>query len=172
MAEHDEGDALLHRPLPRSLGDGTPAAPRLVVDVWLAVPEPAGWRVLLLRRTPVEGGFWQGVSGSVERDDAHLAAAAHREIREETGFEEGVEVFDLGRWIEFTGLRSGRAFRKRSLGALLPGHAGPHSVRLSDEHEEARLCTFDEARALVMFPENREELTTLEERVRGRGAGA
>ena len=172
MSEHDPAEALLHAPLPLSLGDGTAAAPRLVVDIWLAVPGGEGWRVLLLRRTPREGGFWQGVSGSVEREDLHLAAAARREIREETGYDEGVVLFDLGRWVEFEGLRSGRAFRKRSLGALLPSHAGPASVRLSDEHDEARLVTFDEARALVLFPVNREELTTLEERVRRRGGGA
>lgn len=172
MGPDDDGEALLLAPLPRSLGDGTPGAPRLVVDIWLAVPGRDGCRVLLLRRTPVEGGFWQGVSGSVERYDAHLADAARREIREETGYDEGVVVFDLGRWVEFEGLRSGRAFRKRSLGALLPTHAGPTTVRLSDEHEEARLVTFEEARALVLFPVNREELTTLEERVRRPGNGA
>jgi 8-oxo-dGTP pyrophosphatase MutT (NUDIX family) len=172
MALHDDAEALLHAPLPRSLGDGTAAAPRLVVDIWLAVPEREGCRVLLLKRTEAEGGFWQGVSGSVEREDAHLAAAARREIREETGYDEGVVLFDLGRWVEFAGLRSGRAFRKRSLGALLPAHAGPASVRLSDEHDAARLVTFDEARALVMFPVNREELTALEERVRARTGGA
>lgn len=167
-----KAEALLHAPLPCSLGDGTPASPRLIVDVWLAVPAPEAWRVLLLKRTALEGGFWQGVSGSVERGDAHLAAAARREIQEETGFREGVEVLDLGRWVEFAGLRSGRAFRKRSLGAVLPPHAGPATVRLSDEHEEARLVTFDEARALVLFPVNREELTTLEDRVRRRAGGA
>jgi 8-oxo-dGTP pyrophosphatase MutT (NUDIX family) len=164
-------EELLHAPLPRSLGDGTRGAPRLVVDVWLAVPGP-DWRVLLLRRTLAEGGFWQGVSGSVERGDPHLGGAARREIREETGYHEGVEVFDLGRWVEFEGLRSGRAFKKRSLGALLPAHAGPGTVRLSDEHDEARLVTFEEARALVLFPVNREELMALEERVRGRRRGA
>jgi 8-oxo-dGTP pyrophosphatase MutT (NUDIX family) len=160
----DREDVLL-APLPASLGDGTAAAPRLVVDVWLAVPHASGWRVLMLKRTPAEGGFWQGVSGSVETYDAHLMAAGLREIREETGFEAGVRVFDLGRWVDFAGLKSGRAFRKRSLGAVLPPHASPATVRLSDEHEDARLLTFAEAAALVQFPTNREELAALQVRV-------
>ena len=165
-----DSDALLLQPLPATLGDGSVAAPRLVVDVWLAVPHANGWRMLMLRRTPEEGGFWQGVSGAVETYDAHLAAAALREIGEETGFTSGVRVFDLGRWIDFSGLRSGRALRKRSLGALLPAHASPDTVRLSDEHDAARLTTFAEAAALVRFPENREELAALEARiVRGLG---
>jgi lipoyl(octanoyl) transferase len=156
---------VLRAPLPDSLGDGTAAAPRIVVDVWLAVPHPGGWRMLMLRRTPEEGGFWQGVSGSVEAYDAHLEAAALREIGEETGFGPGIRVIDLGRWIDFSGLRSGRALRKRSLGALLPADASPETVRLSDEHDAARLTTFAEARALVRFPENREEVAALEARV-------
>ena len=158
-------DDILRAPLPPSLGDGTAAAPRLVVDVWLAVPHPDGWRVLMLRRTPEEGGFWQGVSGSIETWDAHLEAAALREIGEETGFGPGIRLIDLGRWIDFSGLRSGRALRKRSLGALLPPHASPDTVRLSDEHDAARLTTFAEARALVRFPVNREELAALEARI-------
>jgi lipoyl(octanoyl) transferase len=148
--------------LPASLGEGTPDSPRLVVDILLAVPLPEGWRLLFLRRRPEQGGFWQGVSGRVEAFDAHLEAAARREIREETGYAHEVEVLDLGRWVEFVSPLSGRSFRKRVLGALLPAHAGPHTIRLSDEHEEARLVTFAEAHALVRFPENRIELADFE----------
>lgn len=158
--------ALLRAPLPASLGDGTPDSPRWVVDVWLAVPGGAGWRALMLRRRPDQGGFWQGVSGGVERTDACLLAAALREIREETGYSEGVSVFDLGRWIAFTSRASGRSFVKRSLGAVLPPHAGPDTLALSDEHDQARLVTFEEARRLVSFAENLDELTTLESLVR------
>ena len=168
----EPNDALLEPPVPAPLGEGTPASPRLVVDTWLAVPGVPGagspaWRVLLLLRQPDQGGFWQGVSGRVEAVDASLAAAARREIQEETGYVEGVRVFDLGRWVEFTSPWSGRTFRKRSLGAVLPAHAGPSTVRLSDEHAEARLVGFEEARALVRFPENREELDALEAHVVG-----
>jgi hypothetical protein len=54
---------------------------------------------------------------------------------------------------------------KRSLGAILPRDLDPQSVVLCDEHEAVRLVTFDEARSLVRFPENVEELTALERRV-------
>ncbi len=159
------GPGVLWAPLPPSLGEGTPASPRLVVDVLLAVPAPGAWRLLMLLRRPEQGGFWQGVSGRVETFDAHLEAAARREIGEETGYTQGVEIFDLERWVEFVSPLSGRSFRKRCLGALLPPHAGPATVRLSDEHGEARLTSFEEALALVRFPENRDELRALEARL-------
>jgi 8-oxo-dGTP pyrophosphatase MutT (NUDIX family) len=152
------------------LGDGSEAAPRLVVDVWPAVATPEGWRVLLLRRSPQKGGFWQGVSGRVEPFDASLEAAALREIREETGIAKDVEVFDLGRWIDFVGPMSRLRFRKRSLGAVLPAATRPEGVRLSHEHLEARLVTPSEARALVSFPVNVEELLQLEQHLSRRGA--
>jgi 8-oxo-dGTP pyrophosphatase MutT (NUDIX family) len=162
-------DALLIAPLPASLGDGTPDSPRWIVDVWLAVPRGPAWLALLLKRREDQGGFWQGVSGGVEPTDPHLLGAARREIGEETGYADGVEVFDLGRWIRFTSRATGRTFVKRSLGAVLPARAGPDGVTLCEEHEEARLVSFDEARRLVSFPENVDELTTLETMVRARG---
>jgi 8-oxo-dGTP pyrophosphatase MutT (NUDIX family) len=147
------------------LGDGTPERPRVVVDVWLAVPTDAGWRALMLRRAPERGGFWQGVSGRVEADDDSLAHAARREIREEIGLSDGVAVLDLGRWIEFTGPRSGLCFRKRSLGATLPAGTRPETLVLSHEHDRARLVTFEEARGMIAFPENAAELEALERRL-------
>jgi len=118
--------------------------------------------VLLLRRAPGHGGFWQGVSGRVEAEDASLAHAALREIREETGIAQGVSVFDLGRWIEFRGF-TGTVYRKRSLGAVLPPGTALASIALSDEHDRAALLTFDEARAKIRWPENAEELVALEQ---------
>jgi 8-oxo-dGTP pyrophosphatase MutT (NUDIX family) len=139
------------------------------VDVWPAVRAVGAWCLLLLRRTPERGGFWQGVSGRVEAFDRSLEAAALREIREETGIAEGVELLDLDRWVEFTGPQSGRRFKKRSLGAVLPVGTSPVTVKLSHEHVEVRLVTFEEARGLVSFDVNREELTAFEARLVTRG---
>jgi 8-oxo-dGTP pyrophosphatase MutT (NUDIX family) len=116
----------------------------------------------MLHRCAAHGGFWQGVSGRVEGSDASLAAAAQREIEEETGIAGPLAILDLGRWIHFTSPHSGTRFLKRSLGAVLPAGTSASSVRLSEEHDEARVVTFDQARALVRFRENVEELRALE----------
>jgi 8-oxo-dGTP pyrophosphatase MutT (NUDIX family) len=159
-----ESQAPLERPV-GDLGDGSTTRPRLVVDVWLAVPTAEGWRALMLRRSPERGGFWQGVSGRVEAFDASLEAAARREIREETGLALGIEILDLGRWIEFRSPRSGLRYRKRSMGARLPAGTGPETLCLCHEHDRARLVPFEEARRMVLFPANRAELETLEARL-------
>jgi lipoyl(octanoyl) transferase len=147
---------------PGTLGKGTPEEPRLVIEAWLAVPVEREWRCLLLRRTQASGGYWQGVSGRVEAFDASFRAAALREIREETGLAEGVELVDLGRTRDFRGLLSGTHFRSRGLGARLPEGTTAARVRLSDEHDAVELLTFAEARSRLRFPENVRELLAWE----------
>jgi lipoyl(octanoyl) transferase len=54
------------------------------------VPVAPDGRILLLRRAPERGGFWQPVTGRVEGGESP-AAAARRELREETGADVPVE---------------------------------------------------------------------------------
>jgi lipoyl(octanoyl) transferase len=56
----------------------------LTVLVYIVAPSGSTHEFLLLRRLPTRGGFWQGVSGSVESGEA-LDEAAIRELFEETG---------------------------------------------------------------------------------------
>jgi dATP pyrophosphohydrolase len=58
---------------------------KLKVQVWIYRENPRGTlEVLLLRLKPARGGYWQPVTGGVERDE-DLKTAALREAREETG---------------------------------------------------------------------------------------
>ena len=157
---------------PGPLGSGTPEDPRLVVESWLAIPGADGWRLLVLRRTPQSGGFWQGVSGRVEAFDRSLRAAALREIREETGLDAGIEIVDLELWTTFRGPMSGATFRKRSLAAILPPTVTAASIRLSDEHDAAEILSIADARRRLRFRPNQDELDALERLLATRGPAA
>ncbi|HUJ77478.1 MAG TPA: NUDIX domain-containing protein, partial [Thermoplasmata archaeon] len=65
----------------------SPPAPPIAqecVEGYLFVRDPPS--LLLLRRPPARGGIWVPVSGKIEPTDATPAAAARREVLEETGF--------------------------------------------------------------------------------------
>ncbi|MGH9021471.1 MAG: dihydroneopterin triphosphate diphosphatase [Acidimicrobiales bacterium] len=60
----------------------------------LVVVHTADLQILLLERASPNGqksaGMWQSVTGSREPGDADLAATARRELREETGLDDGI----------------------------------------------------------------------------------
>jgi len=67
---------------------------KLPVSV-LVVVHAAGREVLLLERK-ARPGFWQSVTGSLDRVDELPAAAARREVFEETGIQ--TQLQDVRRW--------------------------------------------------------------------------
>lgn len=68
--------------------------PKLPVSV-LVIVHTAEREVLLLERK-TRPGFWQSVTGSLDRMDEPAVEAARRELREETGIEARTQ--DLRRW--------------------------------------------------------------------------
>jgi lipoyl(octanoyl) transferase len=107
-------------------------------------------RVLLLERTKERGGFWQILTGRIERGESPLLAAA-REIHEETGFSPRLdEIRDLGYTHAFAlGGRVPPLFAQET-SFVLKLSAGSEPV-LSDEHVRHQWCTPEEAQRRVPF---------------------
>lgn len=66
-------------------GESSPSAYKIPVSV-LVVIHTADLLVLMMERAKWPG-FWQSVTGSLDREDEPLRAAAIREVREETGID-------------------------------------------------------------------------------------
>lgn len=128
-----------------------------LVDCWMfrightsrSVERP---EILLIRRAPgrILPGLWQCVSGSLEAGE-RVAAAALRELAEETGFGaadiEGFYDLDLVNQFHepsVDGIVTAAVFAVR----LRPG-AEP---RLSNEHDGARWHDLEEAHQQVIWP--------------------
>jgi 8-oxo-dGTP pyrophosphatase MutT (NUDIX family) len=128
-----------------------------LVDCWIfrvvhssrSVPNT---EILLLRRAPgrILPGLWQGVSGSLERDD-RVAMGALRELREETGF--GPDDIEA-----FYDLDLVNQFHEPSYDAVVTAAIFAVRVRpgseptLSHEHDAARWLPIDEAHTTVVWP--------------------
>jgi lipoyl(octanoyl) transferase len=134
--------------LERALVPG-PAALRTVS----VVPVGSDGRVLLLKRAPGRGGFWQPVTGRIEPGET-AAEAARRELREETGADVAVEPLGYRHGFAIDHAVMGRApgpvrgADEEAFMARLPAGFEP---RLSEEHVELAWHPPEEAAAIPRF---------------------
>ncbi len=129
----------------------SPLRPDLV-DCWIYREVAGGAEILLIRRSPgrILPGLWQCVSGSVEAGE-RIAAAALREVHEETGFEaSAIEAF--------FDLDLVNQFHEPSVDAVLSAavfavRVAPDAAeRLSHEHDGARWLPLEDALREVIWP--------------------
>ena len=116
-----------------------------------------GWRYLLLHRLRERNGFWQGASGGVKWGEA-LQDAARRELFEETG----LHPLELLR----TGCSHTYAVQKEwsywytpdtpqiAEHVFLALVRGEQPVLSPEEHDDWRWRTYEEALALLSWPED------------------
>lgn len=130
-------------------------ADRRSVSVFAFVAEPLA--VLLLRRPASRAAGWQPVTGRVEPGDATLDAACVRELAEEAALPPPAEMLDLGIESEFVGY-DGVTYRQRAFAAR---YATRLNAAKSEEHEELRWASLDEALALLRWDEDKDALRAL-----------
>lgn len=115
---------------------------------------------LMLKRAPKRGGFWQPVTGNVEEGES-FEVAALREVQEELGITNIIELIDTKYSYEFTD--NGIDQFERIFGVQV---SVDQTVRLSPEHTEYQWATKDEALNIYLkYPGNKEGLRWLHQKV-------
>ncbi|MBX5480735.1 MAG: lipoyl(octanoyl) transferase LipB [Myxococcaceae bacterium] len=104
-------------------------------------------KVLLLKRTPERGGFWQLVTGTVESGETPNAAAA-REVREETGRALEVRPLDYVHAFAFGETTPPGLVEETAFAAAWPDDA-PVSI---DPREHTELAWVSVAEAMERLP--------------------
>lgn len=102
-----------------------------------------GDELLVVHRSPENGGYWHLVAGGVEEGEGDPEAAV-RELREETGLDAGVEP--LHRPFDYDGMH---------VEAFVADAPHGWEPQLDWEHDDYRWCTRAEAAELLYWPEPR-----------------
>ncbi|MBC7782158.1 MAG: dihydroneopterin triphosphate diphosphatase [Proteobacteria bacterium] len=132
----------------------------------LVVIHTQAWEVLILERSD-RPGFWQSVTGSIDRVDEPLAQTARREVEEETGID--VRSGRLVDWEHSNRFEIYPHWRARYgpgvtvnvehvFGLALPARV---PVTISREHTRYAWLPWDEAAARVFSPTNVEAIRRL-----------
>lgn len=107
--------------------------------------------LLLFRRPPARGSIWVPVSGKVEPEDPDLPAALRRELTEEAGAREVLELLDLDWHVRFEG-PDGGPWRLHAYGVRVPRSFTP---TLSPEHDGFAWVSPEEAVVRLHYEDNR-----------------
>ena len=135
---------------------------RINVQAFVFCKEPS-FKVLILKRTPERSGYWQPVCGGVENGEK-LIETALREVFEETGIKNIKSIIDLEYTFTYKETKKGILMDMQDY-CFAVEIENESDVKLSDEHEEFRWCSYIEAKEYLKWEHNLIALERLKERI-------
>ncbi|MGB4432692.1 MAG: NUDIX pyrophosphatase [Bacillota bacterium] len=135
---------------------------RINVQVFVFCKAPS-FKVLILKRTPNRSGYWQPVCGGVDSGE-ELIEAALREIVEETGIENIKSIIDLEYTFTYKESKNGVLMHMQDF-CFAVEVENIVDIKLSDEHEEYKWCSYSEAKAYLKWEHNLIALKKLMQKV-------
>lgn len=124
---------------------------RVNVQVFVFCKNPC-FKVLILKRTPERSGYWQPVCGGVETEENFIETVL-REVWEETGISNIKLIRDLEYTFEYEEPKNGVLLDMQDFCFTAEVEDIP-KVKLSEEHEEYKWCSYDEAKEHLTWEHN------------------
>ena len=115
--------------------------------------------------------IWQWVAGGVEDFDKDIMCAAKREMKEEIGISEDIDIIELECFTKIPVVNIVKEFKwgenvyyadEYSFAANI----SDKQIKISEEHSEYKWVSYDEARNLLKYDSNKSALWELNEKIR------
>lgn len=110
------------------------------------------FKILILKRTPERSGYWQPVSGGIEYGEEPIETVK-REVFEEVGLENVKNIIDLRYEFTYRETKNGELMNMKDI-CFAVEVDDVFQVQLSDEHEEYKWCSVDEAKQYLKWEHN------------------
>jgi dATP pyrophosphohydrolase len=110
------------------------------------------FKVLILKRIPERSGYWQPVCGGIENAEEPKEAVI-REIFEETGISNIKDIIDLNYTFTYKETKNGELMDMRDICFAIEVDS-ISDIRLSNEHEDHKWCSYFEAKQYLKWEHN------------------
>lgn len=108
---------------------------------------------LCLKRPIKRGGWWQFVTGNIERGEVEKEAV-FRELIEETTINEIENLIDMGKVYQYQSL-TGDIRNEKLFVIKIPEIS---KIRISSEHDEFAWCSYQKTQGFLQFDNNKDAL--------------
>ena len=114
---------------------------------------------------------WQWIAGGMEDFDKDINSAAERELFEETGIKENINIIELEGFTKIPVVNIVKEFKWGDNVYYADEYSfavniSDKQIKISEEHSEYKWVSYDEARNLLKYDSNKSALWELNEKIR------